>query len=57
VRLLTADVVARPLVPVGGALPVGAAQVDPHAADLLAATADRVEHWERRLAEVRAVAR
>jgi o-succinylbenzoate synthase len=53
VRLLTADVVAAPLVPVGGALPVRAARVDPHALDLLAATGDRVAHWEARLAEVR----
>ncbi len=55
VQLLTADVAAQPLLPVDGDLPVGAALVDPHAVDLLAATADRVAHWERRLAEVRAL--
>lgn len=53
VQLLTADVVAQPLRPVDGVLPVGAPLVDPHALDLLAATADRVAHWESRLAEVR----
>jgi O-succinylbenzoate synthase len=53
VQLLTADVVAQPLRPADGVLPVGAPLVDPHALDLLAATADRVAHWESRLAEVR----
>ncbi|HEX5088090.1 MAG TPA: o-succinylbenzoate synthase [Nocardioides sp.] len=53
VKLLTADVVARPLRPVDGVLPVGAPLVDPHALDLLTATADRVARWEVRLAEVR----
>ena len=55
VQLLTAAVVATPLQPVDGTLPVTASAVDPHAADLLAATADRVAHWEARLAEVRAL--
>ena len=55
VQLLTADVVAEPLRPVGGVLPVRAPAVDPHAVDLLTATDDRVAHWERRLAEVRAL--
>jgi o-succinylbenzoate synthase len=54
VQLLTADVVAEPLVPVHGMLPVRPPRVDPHALDRLAATADRVAHWEARLAEVRA---
>ena len=55
VQLLTADVAAEPLLPVDGFLPVGAATVDPAALDLLAATPDRVAHWEARLAEVRGV--
>jgi O-succinylbenzoate synthase len=55
VQLLTADVAHVPLLPVGGALPVGAAEVDPHAVDMLAATAERVAHWEARLDAVRAV--
>lgn len=53
VQLLTADVVAEPLVPVDGFLPVGVPRVDPAALDLLAATPDRTAHWEARLAEVR----
>jgi O-succinylbenzoate synthase len=53
VQLLTADVVAQPLKPVDGLLPVRAPVVDPHALDLLAATTDRVAHWAARLAEVR----
>jgi O-succinylbenzoate synthase len=55
VQLLTADVVADPLVPVGGVLPVRVASVDPHALDLLSATADRVAQWEARLASTRGV--
>jgi O-succinylbenzoate synthase len=55
VQLLTADVVGEPLRPVGGVLPVKAPAVDPHAADLLGATADRVAYWEARLAEVRSL--
>ena len=54
-QLLTADVAAEPLLPVDGVLPVGAPLVDPHALDLLRATPHRVAHWERRLAEVRAL--
>jgi O-succinylbenzoate synthase len=53
VQLLTADVVAEPLLPVDGFLPVGMPVVDPAALDLAAATADRVAHWQARLAEVR----
>jgi O-succinylbenzoate synthase len=55
VQLLTADVVGEPLRPVGGVLPVRAPAVDPRAADLLSATADRVAHWEARLGEVRSL--
>ncbi len=54
VQLLTADVVAEPLLPVDGMLPVRLPRVDPRALDQLAATADRVAHWQARLAEVRA---
>ena len=55
VQLLSADVVAKPLLPVGGTLPVRVPAVDPHACELLAATANRAAHWEARLAEVRAL--
>ena len=53
VQLLSADVVAEPLLPVDGFLPVGAPVVDPAALDLLLATDDRAAHWQARLAEVR----
>jgi O-succinylbenzoate synthase len=53
VQLLTADVVAEPLLPVDGFLPVRVPAVDPAAAEAVAATADRVAHWEARLAQVR----
>jgi O-succinylbenzoate synthase len=52
-QLLTADVVAEPLLPVGGVLPVAATDVDPSALDRLAATDERVAHWEARLTRVR----
>jgi o-succinylbenzoate synthase len=56
VQLLTADVVGEPLKPVDGMLPVRTPPaLDPHALDLSSATADRVEHWEARLAAVRAL--
>ena len=55
VQLLTADVVTRSSLPVGGALPVGVPEVDPVALAAVAASDDRVAHWERRLAEVRAL--
>lgn len=55
VQLLTADVAARPLLPVAGALPVERPAVDPAALERLAAAPDRVEHWTARLAAVRAV--
>lgn len=52
VALLTADVVSEPLLPVDGELPVRAPTVDERALDTLAATPDRVAHWEARIAEV-----
>ena len=55
VQLLAADVAGEPLVPKDGTLTVRVPSVDPHAVDLLGATADRVAHWEARLAAVRAV--
>ena len=55
VQLFHGDVVVDSLLPVDGALPVGAPAVD--AALLAQATAspERVAHWEARLAEVRAL--
>lgn len=55
VALLTDDVAAAPLLPVDGALPVGPAEVDELAVERLAASRERREHWQARLAEVRAV--
>ncbi|WP_460848023.1 o-succinylbenzoate synthase [Nocardioides ultimimeridianus] len=55
VQLLTDDVAVTSLLPVDGALPVGAPAVDDAALARLAAPADRVAHWEARLAEVRAL--
>ena len=55
VQLLAADVAGEPLVPKDGTLTVRVPSVDPHAVDLLGATADRVAHWEARLDAVRAV--
>ncbi len=55
VQLFHDDVVARPLLPVDGWLPVGVPVVDEEALIRLAATPDRVAHWERRLREVRGV--
>ncbi len=55
VALLTDDVVAEPLLPIDGMLPVRSVVVDPAALDRLAAPADRAEHWSTRLAQVRAV--
>ncbi len=52
VQLLAADVVADPLLPVDGELPVRVPQVEE---SLVYADADRVAHWEARLAEVRAL--
>lgn len=55
VSLLTDDVVASPLLPVDGVLPVGRPVVVPAALDRLAAPPDRAAHWEARLAAVRAL--
>ncbi|QNN51267.1 o-succinylbenzoate synthase [Nocardioides mesophilus] len=54
VQLLTDDVAVRPLLPVDGALPVGAPAVDPAALARLAAAPERQAHWRARLAEVEA---
>lgn len=53
VQLLTDDVGAPPLLPVGGELPVGVPLVDEDALARLAAPPDRAAHWEARLARVR----
>ena len=55
VQLLTDDLVVEPLLPVDGALPVTRPVVDPAALDRLAATPERIAHWEARLRDVRAV--
>ena len=55
VQLLTSDVAVHPLLPVGGELPVGVPLVDETALSGLAASPERIAHWEARLAEVRAV--
>lgn len=47
--LLAADV-AAPLVPVGGAIPVGRVSPDPALLEAHAAAPERVEHWRERLA-------
>ena len=53
VQLLTDDLVVAPLLPVDGALPVTRPAVDPAALVRLAASPDRVAHWEARLRAVR----
>ncbi len=55
VQLLTDDVVAEPLLPVDGHLPVRRPHLDPDRLARLAAAPERVEHWRRRMAEVEAV--
>jgi O-succinylbenzoate synthase len=55
VQLLTDDVVADPLLPVDGALPVRRPTVDLVRLQQLAASPEREEHWRRRMAEVEAV--
>jgi O-succinylbenzoate synthase len=55
VQLLAGDVVADPLLPVDGALPVRRPLVDPARLEALAATPERQEHWRRRMVEVEAV--
>lgn len=54
-RLLDGDVVADPLRPVDGFLPVRVPRVDEAALDRFAAPPDRVAHWVSRLAAVQAV--
>lgn len=49
VGLLSADVAARPLLPVAGALPVGDIRVDDEQLDRLAAPPDRRDWWLDRL--------
>jgi len=51
--LLAGDVVASPLRPVGGVLPVGRAELDESAFAAVAADAETEERWQQRLAEVR----
>ncbi|HET8604045.1 MAG TPA: o-succinylbenzoate synthase [Marmoricola sp.] len=55
VQLLTGDVVAEPLLPVDGSIPIRPAVVDPGALQRMRAGEERRTHWERRLAEVAAV--
>ena len=55
VQLLTGDVVAEPLLPVDGALPVRRPLVDPGLLAALAAPPERAEHWRLRMAEVESV--
>ncbi|VXC20497.1 o-succinylbenzoate synthase [Nocardioides sp. AX2bis] len=56
VQLLGRDVVADPLLPVDGALPVVRPAVDVAALEAARPDPDRVRHWEQRLADVRALA-
>jgi O-succinylbenzoate synthase len=53
VQLLTDDVVADPLLPVDGALPVRSVVPDPERLARLAAAPGRVAAWEQRLEGVR----
>jgi len=55
VQLLTGDVVADPLLPVDGSLPVRRPTVDANRLEQVAASPERAEHWRRRMAEVEAV--
>lgn len=55
VQLLTADVVSEPLLPVDGSLPVHRPTVDVATVEMLAASPDRLLHWQARLAAVRAL--
>jgi O-succinylbenzoate synthase len=52
VQLLTGDVVADPLLPVDGALPVARPVVDPGLLAQHAAPDDRAAHWRARLAAI-----
>lgn len=53
IQLLTDDVAVSPLLPVDGFLPVTTPELSTEAMKRLAAPADRVAHWERRLVAVR----
>jgi O-succinylbenzoate synthase len=53
--LLDGDVVAAPLVPVDGLLPVGRQRLDPAAYDRVAADGETDARWQARLSAVRAV--
>ncbi|MCD9200042.1 o-succinylbenzoate synthase [Aeromicrobium wangtongii] len=53
--LLDGDVVAHPLVPVDGLLPVGRQQLDPAAYEAVAADDETDARWQARLSAVRAV--
>jgi O-succinylbenzoate synthase len=55
VQLLERDVVAGPLLPMAGELPVRVPVVEEHLLEAARAAPDRVAHWTARLAEVRAV--
>jgi O-succinylbenzoate synthase len=55
VQLLADDVAGRVMSPTDGELPVLRPEPDPAALERLAAPADRVAHWEARLAQVRAL--
>lgn len=52
VQLLADDVTVPPLLPVDGALPVGAPAVDPEALARLRASPDRERRWRARLVQV-----
>ena len=55
VQLLTADVVAHPLLPRDGALPVVRPEVDLAALDRVRASRDRADAWRARLADIEAL--
>ena len=54
-QLLTADVVADPLLPVDGAIPVARPDVDPARLDAVTADAETTARWLDRVAAVRAL--
>ncbi|MBY9074568.1 o-succinylbenzoate synthase [Nocardioides sp. WL0053] len=55
VQLLTGDVVAHPLLPRDGALPVVRPEVDLAALDRVRASRDRADDWRARLADIEAL--
>ena len=55
VQLLTGDVVAHPLLPRDGALPVVRPEVDLAALDRVRASPDRADAWRARLADIEAL--